>query len=133
MYVLKLIHDRKDDENANMLLVGYIEKHIETCVEDDCPIKVKKPKKEELLTQMDQNCKLLIIQIERMYKQGIKKFPNCTKLHISFAFFYMERLKQNAKAYEEFVMAERASPSFVEQFIIYRFKKIIKEKLQENK
>ena len=50
MYVLKLIHDRKDDENANMLLVGYIEKHIETCVEDDCPIKVKKPKKEELLS-----------------------------------------------------------------------------------
>ena len=45
----------------------------------------------------------------------------------------MERLHANAKAYEEFVMAERAVPSFVEQFIIYRFKKIIKEKLEENK
>jgi len=78
---------------------------------------------------MDENCKLLIMQLERMYKQGIKKFPSSTKLHISLAFFYMERLKQNARAYEEFVMAERASPSFIEQFIIYRFKKIIKEKL----
>ena len=82
---------------------------------------------------MDENCKLLIVQLERMYKQGIKKFPNCTKLHISFAFFYMEQLKQNAKAYEEFVKAEKASPSFIEEFIIYRFKKIIKEKLEESK
>lgn len=133
MYVLQLINDRKSDENANMLLVGYIEKHIETCIEEDCPIKVKKPKKEELLSEMDENCKLLVIQIERMYRQGIKKFPGCTKLHISFAFFYMERLHQNARAYEEFVMAERASPSFVEEFIIYRFKKIIKDNLEENK
>ena len=61
-----------------------------------------------------------------MYRQGIKKFPNCTQLHISFALFYMERLHQNAKAYEEFIMAERCDPSFVQQFIIYRFKKIIK-------
>ena len=68
-----------------------------------------------------------------MYKQGIKKFPNCTKLHISFALFYMERLHLNAKAYEEFVTAEKASPSFVDQFVIYRFKKIIKENLEENK
>jgi hypothetical protein len=31
------------------------------------------------------------------------------------------------------MLAERASPSFIEEFIIYRFKKIIKEKLEENK
>ena len=44
-YVLQLINNREKDANANMLLVGYIEKHIETCVEDDCPIKMKKLKK----------------------------------------------------------------------------------------
>lgn len=65
-----------------------------------------------------------------MYNQGIKKFPQSTKLHISFAFFYMEQIHQNAKAYEEFVRAERLSPSFIEEFIIYRFKKIIKDKLE---
>jgi hypothetical protein len=58
-------------------------------VEEDCPIKVKRPKKEEILSEMDENCNLLIKQLERMYKQGIKKFPNSTKLHISLAFFYM--------------------------------------------
>jgi hypothetical protein len=69
-------------------------------VEEDCPIKLKRAKKEEMLSEMDENCKLLIMQLERMYKQGIKKFPTSTKLHISLAFFYMERLKQNARAYE---------------------------------
>jgi len=78
---------------------------------------------------MKENCDLLILQIERMYKQGIIKFPNSTKLHISFAFFYMERMHNQSKAYQEFVVAEKLSPSFIEEFIIYRFKKIIKEKL----
>jgi hypothetical protein len=34
-----------------------------------------------------------------MYIQGIKKYPTCTRLHLSFAFFHMERLKNNRKAY----------------------------------
>jgi hypothetical protein len=63
MYVLLLLNERRKDENSNMLLVGYIEKHIETCVEEDCPIKIKKPKKEEILSEMDENCKLLIVQL----------------------------------------------------------------------
>jgi len=28
-----------------MLLIGYIEKHKETCYEDDCPLKLKKTSK----------------------------------------------------------------------------------------
>lgn len=61
---------------------------------------MKKPKKEEALAEMEENCRLLIVQLERMYRQGIKKFPACTKLHISFAFFYIEHLKLSARAYE---------------------------------
>lgn len=61
-----------------------------------------------------------------MYKEGVKKYPNCTKLRLSFAFFYMEKLQSNNKAYEEFSIAQDTEPSFGEQFIIYRFKKIIR-------
>lgn len=69
--------------------------------------------------------------MERMFRQGIKKFPHSAKLHISFAFFYLEKMKNYTKAYCEFCLAETCSPSFVEQFIIYRFKKITSEGSQE--
>lgn len=62
-----------------------------------------------------------------MFVQGLKKYPDCTVLRLSFAFFNMERLKKNSKAYEQFSIAETTDPSFGQQFIIYRFKKIIKE------
>jgi hypothetical protein len=64
-----------------------------------------------------------------MYKLGVKKYPDCTKLRLSFAFFQLERLKNKNKAYEEFSLALKTNPTFEEEFIIYRFKKIIRENL----
>jgi hypothetical protein len=34
-----------------------------------------------------------------MYKLGVKKYPDCTQLRLSFAFFQLERLKNKNKAY----------------------------------
>jgi hypothetical protein len=52
-YVLQLIHNRDKDKNSYMLLLGYIEKHIEICMEENCPLKVKKLKKEEDLAEIE--------------------------------------------------------------------------------
>jgi protein involved in temperature-dependent protein secretion len=78
---------------------------------------------------MDQGCQQVLKQVERMFKAGVKKFPQCTKLRISFAFFQLEHLKNKEKAYEEFSAASKLDPSFQQQFNIYRFKKIIRENL----
>ena len=45
----------------------------------------------------------------------------------------MEKMNNKSKAYEHFTKAlHETEPSFGEQFIIYRFRKIITEKLEEN-
>lgn len=41
----------------------------------------------------------MLKQVERMFKAGVKKFPECTKLRMSFAFFHLEHLKNKEKAY----------------------------------
>jgi hypothetical protein len=48
---------------------------------------------------MEDNCVQLLKQLERMYKIGIKKYPESTKLRISFAFFHLERTKNKNKAF----------------------------------
>ena len=86
-----------------MLVIGYIEKHKEICTEEDCPFnKYLKKKKKVGDNDMQDNCIQLLKQLERMYRMGIKKYPESTKLRLSFAFFHLERTKNKSKAYEEF-------------------------------
>ncbi len=101
-YVLQLVLNHKVDKQAYMLLIGYIEKHKEICVEDDCPLKVPKKNKRLKSDDMEENCAQLIKQIEKMFKLGVKKYPQCTKLRLSHAFFYLERTKDKDKAYRGF-------------------------------
>lgn len=41
---------------------------------------------------MDYNCEKVLKQVDRMFKAGIKKFSDCTKLRMSFALFQLEQL-----------------------------------------
>lgn len=50
-----------------------------------------------------------------MYINGLKKFPTCTKLRLSYAFFLMERMKNKRdKAYEQLEFSEKTKPTFDE-------------------
>lgn len=75
---------------------------------------------------MEYSCQQVLKQVDLMFKSGIKKFPNCTKLRLSYAFFQLEQLKNKERAYEEFTNSAQLDPSFQQQFSIYRFKKIIR-------
>ncbi|EGR33143.1 PAS domain S-box family protein [Ichthyophthirius multifiliis] len=132
-YILQLIGDQKKDKNAYMLLIGYVEKHKEICQEEDCPLKQKKQKRKNVQeNEMEETCLNLLKEIDRMYQNGLKKFPSCTSLRISYAFFLMERMKNKRdKSYQQFKIAETSKPSFDQQFIIYRYKKIMDENLDQ--
>ncbi|KAL4426723.1 hypothetical protein ABPG74_006095 [Tetrahymena malaccensis] len=127
--VLQLIDYYKTDINSKILLIGYIEKHKEICLEEDCFLKMKKSKKKskENQNEMEEACQNLIKELNRVYLNGVKKFPASTKLRISYAFFLTERMKRKDLAYEQFDIAGRTKPSFDQEFIIYRFKKMYEE------
>ncbi|KAL4493019.1 hypothetical protein ABPG72_020798 [Tetrahymena utriculariae] len=132
--VLQLIDYYKTDINSKILLIGYIEKHKEICLEEDCFLKLKKSKKKskENQNEMEEACLNLIKELNRVYLNGVKKFPASTKLRISYAFFLTERMKRKDLAYEQFDIAGRTKPSFDEEFIIYRFKKMYEENQQND-
>jgi len=48
---------------------------------------------------MDTLCTQLLGQIDRMFTAGLKKFPDCTKLRLSYAFFHLEQMQNKKKAY----------------------------------
>ena len=60
------------------------------------------------------------------------RFPNNTSLRISYAFFLLEKMKSKQQALQELGQAEQNKPPFDEQFIIYRYKKIIEDEIAES-
>ncbi|KAL4460691.1 hypothetical protein ABPG72_017167 [Tetrahymena utriculariae] len=121
-YVLELIGTQKTDRNSYMLLIGYVEKHKEVCQEEDCPLKIKKTRKgKHADIEMDEIIKNLIKELGRLYQNGLRKFPTCTKLRLSYAFFLFERLKKKEEALVQFKLSMTTKPTFDEQFIIYRY------------
>lgn len=76
---------------------------------------------------------LLIQLLSKMYFYGLKKFPNNTSLRIAYAFFLIENLNMNQQALQELNTAEHNKPPFDEQFIIFRYRKIIEDEIAESK
>jgi PAS domain S-box-containing protein len=61
------------------------------------------------------------------------RFPNNTSLRISYAFFLIEKTDSKQSAVHELTTAEQNKPPFDEQFIIFRYRKIIDDELAESK
>lgn len=121
--------DKKDfNRSAKTILKGYIFLYEETCTLPDCALK-------KFLYNYEMNnietISFLFQHAETLYQNGISKFPNCTSLRISYAFFLLERLNKKQQANIELINAEKYSPKFDEQFIIYRYKKLIEEQNTE--
>lgn len=122
-YFLELI-DKKDlDRNSKVLLKGYIYLVEEACTLPDCALK-------KYIYNLENNMDTLAFLLqhaESLYQNGISKFPNCTPLRISYSFFLLERMNKKQQANIELQNTEKYGPRFEEQFIIYRYKKLIEE------
>lgn len=141
-FILKLISWQSTNKNASILLDGYIEIHKQTCNKEDCPLKQKvvksnfKSNKNNAAGSDDVNndkTNLLYKLLDRMYYYGIKKFPNNTSLRISYAFFLIEKMEGKQTAVHELATAKQNKPPFDEQFVIFRYQKIIDDELAESK
>ena len=127
-FYLDLVHKKEKARDSHTILRGYINIYEETCTLQECALK----KYLYNLTYNNLDTTLFLLQhAENLYQNGISKFPNCTSLRISYAFFLFERLNKKQQSNLELTNAEKYSPKFDEQFIIYRCKKLIEENSTE--
>ena len=127
-HFLELVDKKDADRDFKTILRGYIFIYEESCTLQDCDLKKYQYNLETNHIETDS---FLLLHAETLYQNGISKFPNCTSLRISYAFFLLERLNKKQQATIELINAEKYSPKFDEQFIIFRYKKIIEEQTNE--
>jgi len=68
----------------------------------------------------------------KMYTDGVKKFPTNTSLRIAYAFFLIDRMQSKQQALQELLQAEQTEPNLEEQFIIFRYKRIVEDEIVES-
>lgn len=131
-FITLLIEQQAKNKRSYLLLVGYIQKHKEICPQPDCPLKVNPKSKKMEKAEFKETIKQLIQVINILYEQGIKKFKSSVKLRVAYAFFLLERMNDKKRALEELSCAQNLKPSFDEEFLIFRYKKLIEDNLNDN-
>lgn len=126
-------HLGQRDEN-NMTLQGYIFNH--SCTDHLCGICQLK-KLDNISSQNSSNSSLntstqnikkyLYDYAENIYIKEISRYPNSTSLRIAYAMFLYERKNDKALALQQLTFAEKYNPLFDEEFIIYRYTKMIND------
>ena len=137
-YYFLLVKERDTNRNSSIILNGFINEHESTCENPDCPLKAylitsqnkEKEKNKNKIISNDAN-QLLISFAGKMYVEGLSKFQKSTSLRIAYAFFLLEKMSNKNMAIAEFVIAEKHSPPVDEQFIIYRYKKMIEDEYSD--
>ncbi len=140
-YLLKLLDTQETSHNSAVLLDGYLEVHKQDCPEPECPLKRKNKvlhnnKIIRNLLSNDPNIKekeaIIVYLVYQIYTQGMKKFSGNTTLRIAYAFFLLDKMHSKQQALQELIDVEQKNPSLDEQFIIYRYKKIIEDDIAES-
>ncbi|CAD8209105.1 unnamed protein product [Paramecium pentaurelia] len=134
-YLLKLLYKSPLNSNCSLLIDGFLEIHKATCTREDCYLKQKKminQRQQKPLfkegTIIERDIDLLMVMAQIYFNQ-IKKFPNEINLRIRYAFFLLDNMKQRQQAINELIQAETLSPSLDNDFVIFRYKKIIEEEM----
>ncbi|CAD8090165.1 unnamed protein product [Paramecium primaurelia] len=134
-YLLTLNEKSIKDQHSQLLLDAFLEIHEQTCPRLDCIMKNK-----QLLRQIQnkhQNRQIenkIIINelIIQMLTFGIKMQPLNIDLRLYYSFFLIDEIKSPQLAFIELSQAENNSIPIDQQFIIYRYKKLIEDVQVEN-
>ena len=126
------------DIYSRITLEGFIMNHVNVCNDFKCPLHVYysnyyidnnvNPVEKALTGRAT-----LTSYAKRLYKKALRKFYNCTTLRINYAFFIADSMQDPIKAQKQLRKTKLYNPKFDEDFIIFRYCKIIEEKITESK
>jgi hypothetical protein len=68
---------------------------------------------------------------KQVFSDSLNKFINSPSLHISFAFFQFDVMKNIHAAVHELKIAQKKRPSIQQQFTIFRYQKIIEASIKK--
>lgn len=123
--LLILVRISKENEKAFLTLVSYCQNHKDNCSEIDCPLNSVSETDSGFINPF-LNQPQVLVMIKRLFLLGIKRYRSL-QLRIDYAAFLIEYMHSNKEALEELDSAQSMNPTLIQQFQIYRQRKLIEE------
>lgn len=137
VYIKDMWNNRETIKHFDFLLKSYILNHYQKCKSQECPITslfiekkiiLKKVNNKKTVSRDSESIQITMLNyIYYEYMQCIKKNTSCVSLRLSFALFQIEQMKNSCSAIGEIIYCENNHPNFIQQFLMYRYKQLIKE------
>lgn len=127
--------------DSAILISGFINYHEITCLDEDCPLKVYKRHHMNKQASRDtshqrflsnESNSLLLNFTKKLMERSLRKFPTCVALRIGYSNFLLDHMGNKREAMRELHECAKQSPTFDQQFIVHRYKKLIGDSLLEN-
>ena len=135
--VQKLVKGGNINHVDEVTLIGIVNLHILECQNLDCPCKNDSELYDAVSDKFSDRslpCNKDIIFLhhfnKRLYEDALNKFINSPSLHIAFAFYLFETMRNVHASLVELNISEKKKPSLQQQFTIFRNKKIIENHIK---
>ena len=125
--VLLLVSRQHEDVADNLQLAAFALHHADTCPETDCPLRQCECPESGLIDPQ-RSAPALIEALGRQLAQAVRRAAT-VELRVAHASFLLEFTAEHKRAVDELGAAERMSPGFKAQFLIYRLRKMVEEGL----
>ncbi|CAD8105500.1 unnamed protein product [Paramecium sonneborni] len=133
-FLIELCEDYEKDTNKEILLLGFLEVHKQTCLNPKCAIKTSAELSKKFKDNLKYTDKRIILKeiINQIYLLGLETYPLNVDLKLHYSYFLLEVQEQGQKALNEVNKAEMGFPSFDQQFLIFKMRQIIDDNYQKS-
>lgn len=157
--IISLIESKDSKRESAILIKGYINYHEMSCTDEDCSLKqiqksilkqankygssagLSSDKSGSSQQQKSQNSNskivyneinsLLLNHTKKLLEKSIKMFPLCTIIRIHYSHFLLDQMGNKREAMKELNECIKFKPSLDQQFMVYRYKRLIGDSLIE--
>lgn len=137
-YLMLLCEHYSTDPALSVLLDGFLQFHRTICSMSDCPCKkeansLRSSRKDIDMGTQDPQVLRVFSLVNVFFVNMLQKKPFNPGLRIKYALFLLDKLDQKQLALQELLSAGRFKPGVSEEFLIYRFKRLVEAELLEKK
>ncbi|CAK91235.1 unnamed protein product (macronuclear) [Paramecium tetraurelia] len=133
-FLIELCDCFEKDKNKEILVLGFLEVHKQTCLNPQCAIKTSIELAKKFKDNLKYTDKRMILKeiIDQIYQVGLQTYPLNVDLKLHYSYFLLDTLEQGQKALIEVDKADMCCPSFAQQFLIFKMRKIIDQNYQRS-
>jgi len=137
-YFIQLASEQYFSPKKKKFIIGILQDHKDECMDDQCPCGRDESMYDILSDgfhdpkdKQNEDTLFLKYLIRKLYEDALFHHENSECLHLSFAMFLFDYMRNRHMAFYQLSLVDKAKPSLPMQFAVFRERKVLDEDIQK--